>query len=469
MTLRMVPVFAVLVLLSVACGGGSVIASGSDATTPGVTATADDRPADREVEPTPDRQPGLEDEVEATPVPGTRPAQDELDTYLLDERSLAVEISGPMSFADEPGFRFFDCELMDTVFAGHTSAGRRIRADLGPGKLRQSVVTMEGGTAVGVMDAIDTVWERCPLVTTDAGEGWWLEPVEMAPVDGWRSAGLAIGISPDLIWTIGFYQRDDILVFADFDAQSPWDTWLEVDAAIGALLIGEIDPIEVAEVSEPTPGIPRLEQASTPTPEPAPTPTLIPLPTPDRSWRDHPAARYAPDPSFFGEGWEVVSGSIQQAAPSDPEDRIEDCDVEPPPTMVGIEVEYEAEYDSDSFDTRVNREVEILIGIDDAEAAAELLAAFDLVVDCAPTEVTLVRAEARPYDADELVILDIIVDDDLLGVGEAQVAARYALGRFGPDVIGVVYSVVSFAEEAPTLPTADEMASWLSQWWAAGQ
>lgn len=388
--------------------------------------------------------------AEMTP-PGTR----DLDGLLLTTIELGgTEVVGPMSFSDEPQYGFVDCAAMVDVFAAHAGSGRRIRADLGDGALRMSGVDLgQVSAASAVLDAADSVWNTCGLVTTDTGEQWWIEPIDMPAVVGWRTAGLAFGVADDLIWTIGWYQQGGVVVFADYDAASPWAMRSRLDAAIAARLSGGFEPIEAP--TEP----PVLQQAPTATPPPTPSTET----EPNASWLEHPAAVYVPEAEFFGEGWTRRPVTVLEAEASDPADVIEGCSAAPPPQMAGLEVAYETSPPLQPDGPVL--ELEVIIGVADADAAMATLVSFRALAGCSAESlqgVELRELDAVSNSADEVVAFEVTDAD--AGFDSAALAGRIVLARHGADLIGVIYAGLYPDGHVPDPPTVDELIGWIDQW-----
>lgn len=457
------PALLVMALVVGACGAGETVSVAGPPTTIPLAESIDG--TEPGTAPTP-RATAVA--AEATAVPGARPQgdePDELDRLLLGPADLpGSELIGPMPFGDEPAWEIVDCDLMGEVFTAHEGTGRRIRAVVGDAVLRQAAVEMSDATsAAAVLDAADVVWDRCPQVTTDTGEVWWVEPIEIPSVDGWRTSGIAIGVAPTLTWTIGWYQQDNVVVVADLDAERPWDLRADLDRAIAAHLTGDVDPVEP---------LPALVPAATPTVAPPPAePT--PVPERGRAWQDHPAFAYLPDPSEFGEGWRIELDHVNEAAPSDPTDAIDGCDVDPPPTLAGLEVEYEpTEPDIDPDPGAIGPagglvDIEVMVGIGDRAGAIATIVAFrDLAVEC-PGELDGVRSVGVASDgtADERVAFEV---DDFGFVGDDEPeVGRMVIARYDDVVLAVAWTAIG-DRYVETTPSIDELALLLDDWSARG-
>lgn len=456
-------VLLVMVLVGGACGSGQTVSLTAPPTTIAVTEPGD----------APTHQQATV-AAEPTAVPGTRPDGDdldELDRLLLGPADLpGSQIIGPMPFGDEPAWEIVDCDLMGEVFAAHEGTGRRIRATVGDAAVRQAAVELSDETAAtAVLDAAEAVWDRCPQVTTDTGEVWWVEPIEMPDVDGWRTGGIAIGVSPSLTWTIGWYQQHNVVVIADLDAERPWDLRADLDRAIAAHLTGDVDPVEQ---------LPALRPAATPTVAPLPVePTATPMPPQAQAWRDHPAFAYLPDPAEFGDGWRLELDRVNEAAPSDPTEAIEGCEVDPPPTMAGLEVDYEPAEpasapdgapDSERFDSASGLvDVDVMVGIDDRDAAIATMVAFrDVAIEC-PGELQGLRSVGVTGEgtADERVAFEL--DDLELAGDDAPELARIVIARYDDVLLAVAWTAIGDTQ-ADMAPSIDQLARLLDDWAARG-
>ncbi len=350
----------------------------------------------------------------------------------------------PWSFLAEPTFQALDCELMATVWSAHGRDGTRIRASTDDVSVRHTVVQMaDSASAEAIVDAADAVWRECNPLSLDTGDEWWVEPIQVPRVEGWRTSGLALGIADDYIWSIAWFQQGSTVVFLDLDSANPWPVLQPVLEATAGRFTGELAPLPAPEPTPPT--ITTTTPPTTITTDLSPSTTFPPYI--DDEWEEHPAAVYVPDPALFGSGYGIDWVDVQEREPSDPGQMIEGCPVDPPPTMDGLRVDLSHRSDS--------AEGEVLIGIDDAEWAQETVDAFRAVGSCEAEaidvdEISVVETETG---ADDAVILEVSVAS-----GSDSLRSLILVARYGDTMIAVYVAVV---DSGPVeLPSVDDLSRW---------
>ena len=377
--------------------------------------------------------------------PGTRPSND-AHLLLTAEDLPDWEFSGPTEFAAEPTFESNDCELMNEAWTAHEQSGTQVGADIKGVTLRQAAVVMSDAEAAGaVLDAADTVWEMCASLRFGGGE-WWSEPVSVPSPDGWRAAGLALGTDDSSVWIIGYWQRGSSVVIVDLEGDDVWTHLQPVFAATAGRLGGEPTPATTPNTPnnpspiEPDSSVPELQAPTTvplpPVSAPSPVPDDSTFPPSGQDWTTHSLAGLAPDPDDLGDGWAFDNGSLTEPAPSEPDDAIEGCDVVPPPTLDGFELEYVSTPTGER--TLAERSIGIAIGSGDVADAQAVIDAFRGVAACdlsdegMPVGFDLVEFEVA--GADDAVLIRAAADD------EADLLFAYGFARFDEIVIGVSYA-----------------------------
>ncbi len=149
-----------------------------------------------------------------------------------------------------------------------------------------------------------------------------------------------------------------------------------------------------------------------------------PFPPDGEEWVDHPLASLAPSPSSLGNGWTYESGDLNEAAPSDPDDVIEGCDVTPPPTLDGFDVEYTNDGATESGET----DLEFTFGQGSVEEAQSLIDAFRAVSTCDLSDESFdVSYALEPIEvdgADDSVVLSTSFGDEDFGAAIGIAFAR---------------------------------------------
>ena len=188
-------------------------------------------------------------------------------------------------------------------------------------------------------------------------------------------------------------QRIDAGVGADGEGQGPADGPVETPST------SVVEPTTTSASSEVGTGDHVPPRVADPQPQTTTTrifPSTVPDELPPAStsrrysndeWEEHPAAVFVPDPALSGSGYETDWIVVQEREPSDPDDGMEGCAVDPPPTLDGLRIEFVHESDT--------AEGEVLIGIDDAEWAQETVAIYIAVEDGSPVEVSSVDELTR--------------------------------------------------------------------------
>lgn len=171
-------------------------------------------------------------------------------------------------------------------------------------------------------------------------------------------------MSKDLIWTITWFQRGTTVVFVDLDSANPWQVLEPVLEAAAGRLTGDPSPVLVRKQASTTT---TTRDVTATDPGERPTSTGVSPPAGD-DWKDHDAAVFVPDPTLFGPGFVLDRVTVLERQPSDPDDAIEGCPVDPPPQLDGLRVQYD--------DESGTAEIEVQVGIDDAAWAQGTVDAF---------------------------------------------------------------------------------------------
>lgn len=373
--------------------------------------------------------------IDPTTIPGTRPEAPPIErtTYLLTQEDLPDwTYVRAMDFGAEPTFEAVGCKSMDVVWGPHGQAGTRIRASIEGFAIRQTVVEMaDEAAAESVIDAADLVWLECNPLTMASGSEWWVEPIQVPEVEGWNSVGLAFGMPDGLIWSIAWFQQGSTVVFVDVDSENPWSKLDTILRSAGARLKGDSVPVAVNEAPPTT---------SAPTTPPSTFASV------GWDWEDHPAAAYIPEPELFGAGFSQSWGDIQEGEPSDPNDDIEGCEVDAPPTMDGVKVVFENETET--------AEVELLIGIDNSAWAQDTVDAFRAVAACG--------AEALEVDEITLIEVDNLADDALaldITAVEGTMRGLVVIARYGNVMVSLYYGWEAGSTTEP--PSVETLVDWV--------
>ncbi len=375
------------------------------------------------------------------------PDQVEIDPsdYLLTQDDLpGWKYARQINFAPEPTFEVVDCDLMVAAWSAQAIAGTRVRASTDGVALRNTVVEMpDTASAEAILDGADLAWRECNPLMLDTGDAWWVEPIQVPEVEGWRSTGLALGVSDDYIWSIAWFQRGPTVVILDLDSANPWPVLDPVLEAVAGRLAGDPSPVPTADRP-----VQSTTTSTVPDTIPGERPPLTTLPAnPDDEWRDHPGAVYVPDPALFGSGFSLDRVLVEEPAPSNPDQVIESCPVDPPPTMDGLRIELRHESDK--------VEVEVLIGLDNEVWAQDTVDAFRSLGFCGAdalevNELTVIEPDSA---ADDAVIMEVSISD---GVGLTR--GLVLVARYGDMMIGVVVGVESGS--SVDLPTVEELTQW---------
>ena len=397
-------------------------------------------------------QEGAEDAlapIESTTVPpeaepGTRPSNDTSVLLLTADDLPEWEFSGSTGFPAEPTFESNDCEPMNEAWAAQARPGTRVRADSEGVALRQAAVDMpDAEAAIAVLDAADTVWEAC-VGLQFGGAQWWSEPVGAPSPDGWSAAALALGTDDSSVWVIGYWQRGSTIVIVELEGDDVWTHLQSVFAAVVGRLGGKPTPATTPNNPspvEPGPSVPQLQMPTTAPPPSVPV-TSLPdpgddtFPPPGDDWSTHPLAALAPAPAELGAGWEFDNGSRTEAAPSDPDDAIDGCEVVPPPVLDGFELEYSSIPSEQR--TLAESSVGIAIGAGDVADSQAVIDAFRGVAACdlsdegMPSGFELVEFEVA--GADDAVLIRAVADEEI------DLLVAYGFARFDDLVIGVSYA-----------------------------
>lgn len=380
------------------------------------------------------------------PVPTSALVDDEFDPsgYLLTQADLPDwDHVGSMTFSAEPTYEAVGCELMATVWSAHARDGTRVRASTDGVALRHTVVEMPDlASAEALLDAVDIVWAECNPLTLDTGDMWWVEPIEVPAVDQWRTAGLALGMSKDLIWTISWFQQGTTVVFVDLDSANPWQVLEPVLEAAAGRLTGDPSPVPVREQASTT----TTSSLDATVPGERPTSTSVPAPAGD-DWRDHAAAAFVPDPTLFGPGYVLDRVTVDEREPSDPDDVIEGCPVDPPPQMDGLSVQYDHESGTADIDVQV--------GLDDPVWAQDTVDAFRALGSCGADALGVDEfAVIEPSSgADDAVVLDLT-----LSSGDTAVRGQVLVARYGDMLVSILVGVEGGSPAG--VPSVDDVVRW---------
>ncbi len=384
------------------------------------------------------------------------------DDYLLQAEDLpGWTYVRRMDFGAEPTFDTPECGSMQTAWGAHAAAGSRIRASHGEVSFRQTVVEMpDEESAVAIIDAASEVWKECNPLATASGTEWWVEPIETIEIDGWRTAGLALGESDGLIWSITWIQKGTTVIYIDLDSENPWDEVGRVQQAVAARINGQPDPTlmepAATTTTEPGNGTEPSDPGTRPTitlpQDPLPLPVDPPPTTEYRpEWKDHPAASYIVDPEFFGSGFEMGYVRVEEAEPSDPEDLIDGCPAVAPPTMDGLSPTYEHESGT--------AEIGVVIGIDNAQWAQDTVDSMRSVAKCDTESLAIdtIKSIDPKTDADDAVFLDMTFDGNTMFL---------LVARYDDRLIGLVFASED-GSEVPT-PSVATFTRWASEIAALG-
>lgn len=377
----------------------------------------------------------------ATQTPGGIPSArtDAGEDVLLHREDLpGWTFSGPSAHAPEPTWNASDCPLLNSAWSAHAEPGVRVRANIEGVSLRNTVVQLpDEATAGAVLDAVAAVWETCPSASVDASGTWWIEPIAMEEVSGWRGAALALGPPGDLIWFVGVWQRDATVVVLDIDSND-WTTAEALLATAGARLAGSPvalpaptpGPVTTVPTSAPSlPAEPTLPEVVVPGVFVTPGTIDLPTPTPRPSWEDHPLAARLDEPSVFGPGWTFESGGLVAERPGGSQDNgVAGCDVAEPPTPAGVEVWYLED------DSSARLQTQLLEGTQ--EEALANVAAFRALAACDLAELGATSVESfdmAPGGADDAVAVTMVVDRG----GESGVVAFFVAAY--DDLVVAIY------------------------------
>lgn len=350
-----------------------------------------------------------------------------------------------MNFAPEPTFDVVDCDPMLAAWSAHAAKGTRIRASTEGASLRHTVVEMpDAESAESVIDGADVVWRECNPLTLESSS-WWVEPIQVPAVDGWQSAGVALGVSEEYVWSIAWFQQDSTVVFLDLDSENPWEVIDPVLEAVAGRLAGNPSPV-------PAPEPHQTSTTSTPpttTPGERPPSTTVPR-NPDEEWKNHPAAVYVPDASLFGSGFRRTWVRVEEPEPSDSDDVIDGCPVDPPPTMSGLGINYE--HESDTI------EVEVVIGIDNQAWAQATIDSFRALGGCSAEalDVDTLAVVEPESEADDAVVVRLTFADET-GPNRGLIL----VSRYGDMMIALI---VGAETGGPVdVPTFEELIRWANK------
>ena len=165
-----------------------------------------------------------------------------------------------------------------------------------------------------------------------------------------------------------------------------------------------------------------------------------------------------PDPDDLGPVWEAQYGTVNEPAPSDPDDVLTDCPVAAPPILGGFTLEYER------AGLGLNEALELVVGHGDAAGAQETVDAFRAITNCD------LSADGFTPGLSEVPSTIEGADDAVVLVGERNdgldATVYIGIARFGDVSVGLYRGWFLFDDEEPedfAVPEAAELVGLMEE------
>ncbi len=363
----------------------------------------------------------------SAPDDSTKLAQLVLTAAELPDWSAGGE--GP--FEPEPQENNTDCvDLDDYLLITHLGGWESTfdTEGLGLRSSAQQFDSVEHATAF--MATVDTLPYSCTVIGEDGTNVAWVEPVQV-PTALDQSAGLVIGGDNGMVM-MAFHRLGAVV--AGIEVEGDVDIWNQFEVVAGVLAVKLRKVAGEAPLPEPTPAGPL------PTASPTSGPTPTPIPTSRPIWMDSPLAVAVLDDGDLGAGWEREFVNWREAAPPDPEENIEGCDVDTPPTLEGVEAEF--------FDRGSDQVIEQILSRGSPADVRATVQAFRALGECGAVQEDDWSYSVEPrdppaLDADDVIALDISIE---LEAQNPRRIMRILMASY--DDVLVSFSAYTFSETA---------------------